>query len=82
MEVRSRVMTSEVDVNVLVSIYNQKIAALTNQNILLEAKLQSLLRDLEIERNLLSQNSENLGSQVQKSKKSTTEESYKESEVG
>jgi hypothetical protein len=41
-----------------------------------------LLRDLEIERNLLSQNSENLGSQVQKSKKSTTEESYKESEVG
>jgi len=44
---------SEVDVNVLVSIYNQKISALTNQNILLEAKLQTLQKDYENEKNLL-----------------------------
>ena len=36
---------AEVDVNVLVGIYNQKIAQLTNQNILLEAKLKSLEKD-------------------------------------
>lgn len=44
---------SEVDINVLVSIYNQKISALTNQNILLEAKLQTLQKDYEDEKNLL-----------------------------
>lgn len=38
---------AEVDVNVLVGIYNQKIAQLTNQNILLEAKLKSLEKDKE-----------------------------------
>ena len=38
-------MNSEVDVNILVNLYNQKISALTNQNILLEAKLQSLTKD-------------------------------------
>lgn len=46
-------MNSEVDVNVLVSIYNQKISALTNQNILLEAKLQTLQKDFEEEKNSL-----------------------------
>ena len=35
----------EVDVNVLVRLYNQKLATLTNQNILLEAKLQTLSDD-------------------------------------
>ena len=51
-------MTSneQVDVNVLVRVYNQKIATLTNQNILLEAKLESLTKDFETEReNLLMQ---------------------------
>ena len=33
-------------------IYNQKIAQLTNQNILLEAKLQSLTKDFELEKTL------------------------------
>jgi hypothetical protein len=46
-------MNSEVDVNVLVSIYNQKISALTNQNILLEAKLQTLQKDYQEEKNSL-----------------------------
>ena len=40
-------MNSEVDVNILVNLYNQKISTLTNQNILLEAKLQSLIKDFE-----------------------------------
>lgn len=44
-------MNSEVDVNILVNVYNQKISALTNQNILLEAKIQSILKDYEEEKN-------------------------------
>ena len=40
-------MNNDVDVNVLVNVYNQRIAQLTNQNILLEAKLESLTKDFE-----------------------------------
>lgn len=36
---------SEVDVNVLVKLYNQKLSFLTNQNVLLEAKIQTLSQD-------------------------------------
>jgi len=43
----------EVDVNVLVRLYNQKLATLTNQNVLLEAKLQTLTSDFEEEKNQL-----------------------------
>ena len=40
-----------------VYLYNQKISTLTNQNILLEAKLQSLIKDFEEEKNqLLTEN--------------------------
>lgn len=46
-------MNSEVDVNILVNLYNQKISVLTNQNILLEAKLQSLTKDFEEQKNVL-----------------------------
>lgn len=46
-------MNSEVDVNILVNLYHQKISALTNQNILLEAKLQSLSKDFENQKNIL-----------------------------
>ncbi len=53
-------MNSEVDVNILVSLYNQKISALTNQNILLEAKLQSLTKDFEEEKNQLLTDNLNL----------------------
>tara|TARA_R100000406_G_C3103954_1_gene122719 strand:- start:23 stop:208 length:186 start_codon:yes stop_codon:yes gene_type:complete len=35
----------EVDVNVLIKLYNSKLAALTNQNVLLEAKLSTLSQD-------------------------------------
>jgi len=37
--------TSEVDVNVLIKLYHTKLASLTNQNVLLEAKLQTLSQD-------------------------------------
>ena len=40
-------MTREVDINVLVSLYNQKLASLANQNVLLEAKVQTLTKDLQ-----------------------------------
>ena len=40
---------SEVDVNVLVSLYNNKLATALNQNILLEAKLQTLKQDTDAE---------------------------------
>jgi len=43
----------EVDVNVLVRLYNQKLASLTNQNVLLEAKLQTLLTEFAEEKNEL-----------------------------
>ena len=46
-------MSSEVDVNILISMYSQKISALTNKNILLEAKLQSLTKYFEEQKNLL-----------------------------
>ena len=43
----------DVDVNVLVSLYNQKLAQASNQVILLEAKLQTIKKDFqEEERNL------------------------------
>ena len=42
---------SEVDINVLVNLYHTKLAATLNQNVLLEAKLQTLKNDFEKERN-------------------------------
>ena len=42
---------TEVDINVLVNLYHTKLAAALNQNVLLEAKLQTLKNDFEKERN-------------------------------
>ena len=36
---------NEVDVNVLIKLYNQRLSTLTNQNILLEAKVQTSSKD-------------------------------------
>ena len=41
---------NEVDVNVLVNLYNSKLASALNQNVLLEAKLQTLKNDFEKEK--------------------------------
>ena len=54
MEVPSNMQqNSEVDVNVLVNLYHTKLAAALNQNVLLEAKLQTLKNDFEQEKNAL-----------------------------
>ena len=44
---------SEVDINVLVNLYHTKLAAALNQNVLLEAKLQTLRNDFQKEKNEL-----------------------------
>ncbi len=51
---------SEVDVNVLVKIYHQKLANALNQNVLLEAKLETLKADYEEKINDLLQENANL----------------------
>ena len=51
---------SEVDVNVLVNLYNSRLASALNQNVLLEAKLQTLKNDFERERNELLEQIANL----------------------
>ena len=51
---------SEVDVNILVNLYNSKLASALNQNILLEAKIQTLKNDFEKERNELLEELANL----------------------
>ena len=51
---------SEVDVNVLVNLYNSKLSTALNQNVLLEAKLQTLKNDFENERNELLEQIANL----------------------
>ena len=43
---------SEVDVNVLIKIYNSKLAAVSNQNVLLEAKLATLSQDFQEQQDL------------------------------
>ena len=50
---------NDVDVNALIKIYNQKISTLTNQNILLEAKLQTVVQDhLDAQKDLLAEKME------------------------
>ena len=51
---------SEVDVNVLVNLYHTKLATALNQNVLLEAKLQTLKNDYEKEKHDLLEEIANL----------------------
>ena len=47
---------NDVDINVLISIYNQKLSTISNQNVLLEAKIQTITQDfLEGKTELLKQ---------------------------
>jgi len=49
----------EVDINVLVQIYNQRLSTLSNQNVLLEAKIQTQAQEFAEERKkLIEQNIE------------------------
>ena len=63
---------NHVDVNTLIKLYNQKIATLTNQNILLEAKLTTVMTDFNDEKTKLAATAlewqtkyENLASEVE-----------------
>jgi len=63
---------NDVDVNTLIKLYNQKIATLTNQNILLEAKLTTVMTDFNDEKTKLATTAlewqtkyENLASEVE-----------------
>ena len=51
---------SEVDVNVLVNLYHSKLATALNQNVLLEAQLQTLKNDYEKEKHELLEEIANL----------------------
>ena len=51
---------SEVDINVLVNLYNTRLSSALNQNVLLEAKLQTLKNDFEKEKNELLEQLANL----------------------
>ena len=52
-------ISNDVDVNALIKIYNQKISTLTNQNIILEAKLQTIVQDhIDAQKELLAEKME------------------------
>ena len=57
---------SEVDVNVLVKLYNSKLASLTNQNVLLEAKLATLSQDYKEQLDALLEENADLKAQLDK----------------
>ena len=47
---------NDVDINVLIQIYNQKLASVSNQNVLLEAKIQTITQDFLEEKTKLLEN--------------------------
>ena len=59
-ELSNMQQNSEVDVNVLVNLYHTKLATALNQNVLLEAKLQTLKNDFQKEKNELLEQLANL----------------------
>ena len=56
---------SEVDVNVLIKIYNSKLAAISNQNVLLEAKLATMSQDFQEQMDALLQENADLKAQLE-----------------
>tara|TARA_A100001234_G_scaffold151152_1_gene133094 strand:- start:27 stop:212 length:186 start_codon:yes stop_codon:yes gene_type:complete len=57
---------SEVDVNVLIKIYNSKLAAVSNQNVLLEAKLATMSQDFQEQMDALLEENADLKAQLEK----------------
>ena len=57
---------NEVDVNVLIKLYNSKLASLTNQNVLLEAKLTTLSQDFKEQIEALLEENADLKAQLKK----------------
>ena len=56
---------SEVDVNVLIKIYNSKLATVSNQNVLLEAKLATLSQDFQEQMDALLQENADLKAKLE-----------------
>ena len=56
---------SEVDVNVLIKIYNSKLAAVSNQNVLLEAKLATMSQDFKEQMDALLEENADLKAQLE-----------------
>ena len=57
---------SEVDVNVLIKIYNSKLATVSNQNVLLEAKLATMSQDFQEQMDALLEENAELKAQLEK----------------
>ena len=57
---------NEVDVNVLIKLYNSKLASLTNQNVLLEANLTTLSQDFKEQIEALLEENADLKAQLKK----------------
>jgi len=57
---------SEVDVNLLIKIYNSKLAAISNQNVLLEAKLATMSQDFQEQMDALLEENAELKAQLEK----------------
>ena len=57
---------SEVDVNVLIKIYNSKLAAVSNQTVLLEAKLATMSQDFQEQMDALLEENADLKAQLEK----------------
>ena len=47
---------NDVEINVLIGLYNQKLASVSNQNVLLEAKIQTITQDFLEEKTKLLEN--------------------------
>ena len=56
---------TQVDVNVLIKFYNSKLAAVSNQNVLLEAKLATLSQDFKEQMDALLQENADLKAQLE-----------------
>ena len=54
MEDNSNTMNSEVDVNILINHYHKKLSTVVNQNVLLEAKVESITKEyMDLQQRLL-----------------------------
>ncbi len=56
---------SEVDVNLLIKIYNSKLSTISNQNVLLEAKLATMSQDFKEQMDTLLEENADLKAQLE-----------------
>ncbi len=56
---------SEVDVNLLIKIYNSKLSTISNQNVLLEAKLATMSQDFKEQMDALLEENADLKAQLE-----------------